>query len=233
MKMEEPVRKSVLDFFRENKKLSLCRLIFCARITNCEDVAVLFDTVIKGKSPQHITGLLLIYSHYVIHLLEVSEDNLFQLCNEMFTTSPGIMTNIKCLYIQNDAKNRYFRKWHFKRMSDSASKTEKLDAFDDTFRNVSRIHETIILNLHKLYIRLWNICRLKNHQNFIEELDLIAREDHPYIPSKASIEVVLKSRWGYDMTTLVKDYCNLKYPMNFDDYSQISEIIQEIDYNNK
>ncbi|XP_078047239.1 uncharacterized protein LOC144475325 [Augochlora pura] len=112
------------------------------------------------------------------------------------------------------------------------SKTKELQCMpDDTFENISTVHETIILNLHKLYIKLWNVNRLTNHQKFIEELDLIAREGHPYIPSKASIKIVLKSLWGYDLETLVMDYCDLKHSINFDDYSQISEMIQEINYN--
>nr|XP_033335048.1 uncharacterized protein LOC117225518 [Megalopta genalis] len=228
--MEEPVRKSVLDSFREIKKFYVCRLIFCSKITNCENIAQLFDTAIKEKNSQYITGLLFIYSDYVIHLIEGLEDELLQLCNEVFITSPDIITNVKCLYIQNDAKNRFFKKWHFKRMNYCDSKTEEFYMSDDTFENISRVHETIILNLHKLYIELWNMYRLKNHQKFIEELDLISREGHTYIPSKASIELVLKSLWGYDLKTLVMDYCDLKHPINFDDYSQISEMIQEINY---
>ncbi|XP_076649002.1 uncharacterized protein LOC143356854 [Halictus rubicundus] len=229
--MEEPVRKSLLDSIREVKKRNICRLIYCAKITNCEHIAPLFDTTIKDKSSQYITGILFVYSDYVIHLIEGLEDDLFQLCNEVFIISPDIIINIKCLYIQNDSKNRFFKKWHFKRMNYCDSKTEKLDMFDDTFENISNIYKTVILNLHKLYIELWNVYRFKNHQKFIEELDSVSREGHPCIPSKANIEIILKSRWGYDLRTLVKDYCDLKYPINFDDYSQISKMIQDINYN--
>ncbi|XP_076291399.1 uncharacterized protein LOC143214352 [Lasioglossum baleicum] len=230
--MEEPVRKSVLDSIREVKKRNICRLIYCAKFTNCEDIAPLFDTAIKDRSSQYITGLLFVYSDYVIHLIEGLDDDLFQLCNEVFIKNPDIATNVKCLYIQNDCKNRFFKKWHFKRIIIYCNtKTESLGMFDDTFENISNIHKTVILNLHKLYIELWNVYRFKNHQKFIEELDLVSREGHPCIPSKADIEIILRSRWGYDLKTLVKDYCDLKYPTNFDDYSQITKMIQEIHYN--
>ena len=73
---------------------------------------------------------------------------------------------------------------------------------------------------------------LSLQHNFIEELDLISRNGHSNIPSKLNIEFVLKSCWGYDLAALAKDYCNLKYPCNFDDFSPVSEIIQHINLNN-
>lgn len=160
--MEEPVRKSALDHIREIKRFNLCRLIFCAKVKNGEDIIQLFDVIIKEKFSQRITGLFLIYSDFVIHLIEAAEDDVFRLCNEVFNNVSKIMTNIKCLYIQNDAK-RFFKKWHFKIMKDCTLKDEKLETIEDSFENVSTIHKNIILNLHKLYNQLWNICRLKNY----------------------------------------------------------------------
>ncbi|CAK9828288.1 hypothetical protein ANTRET_LOCUS5844 [Anthophora retusa] len=208
----------------------VCRLIFCAEITDCENIAQLFDNVIKKNFSQSITGLLLIYFDFVVHLIEGVEDDVFRLCHEVFTINPEIMTNIKCLYIQNNAK-RFFQKWYFKRMSDHTLKNNELENLEDNFENASGIYKTTILNLCKLYIELWNTWRLKNDEILFNQLSLMSVKGHPNIPSKGDIKFVLRSCWGYNLVTLVKDYNTLNYPSNFDDYSSISEIIQEIDYN--
>ncbi|XP_076243908.1 uncharacterized protein LOC143185068 [Calliopsis andreniformis] len=227
--MEEPVRKSVLEHSREIKRFHLCRLIFCAKITSCEDIIQLFDASIKEKL-QHITGLLLIYSDFIINLIEASEDEIFRFCNEIFTSNTEIIANAKCLYVQNDSKKRFFQKWHYKRMNDHTLKEAKLKIIDDTFENASSICKTIILDLHKLYTELWDTYVLKNDQSFIEQLDLISKNGHSSIPSKSNVEYVLQSRWGCNLATLAKDYYQLRYPCNFDDYSIVSAIIEEIKY---
>ncbi|XP_053983154.1 uncharacterized protein LOC128878724 [Hylaeus volcanicus] len=228
--MEEPVRKSVLDYIRKIKKYSLCRLIFCAKATNCEEIVRLFEYAITEKFSQRITGLLLVYSDFMIHLIEGAEDDVFRLCNEVFANSSGVITNNKCLYVQNGAK-QFFQKWHYKRLNNYNSNVKELEEIEDSFENISTIHKTMILNLHKLYTELWNVHHSKSYQSFIEQLNLISRKGHLNIPSKSNMEFVLRSRWGYDLMTLAKDYCNLKYPYSFDDYSPVSEIIHEIKYN--
>ncbi|CAK9828289.1 hypothetical protein ANTRET_LOCUS5844 [Anthophora retusa] len=116
-------------------------------------------------------------------------------------------------------------------MSDHTLKNNELENLEDNFENASGIYKTTILNLCKLYIELWNTWRLKNDEILFNQLSLMSVKGHPNIPSKGDIKFVLRSCWGYNLVTLVKDYNTLNYPSNFDDYSSISEIIQEIDYN--
>ncbi|XP_043264899.1 uncharacterized protein LOC122404743 [Colletes gigas] len=227
--MDEPVRKCVLDYIREIRRFKFCRLIFCAKVTNCDDIEQLFDTAIKKKFLERITGLLLIYPGIVIHLVEAVEDDVFRLCNEVSTNNPDVIINAKCLYMQSGAK-RFFQKWHSARINNCSSNDKEFETIDDSFENVSSIHTAMILNLHKLYTELWNIRRLKSYENFIEHLDLISRKGHLNVPLESNIEIVLKSRWGYNLMTLAKDYCDLKYQYNFDDYSPVSEIIHDINY---
>lgn len=139
------------------------RLIFCAKITDYENIIQVFDNSIKKNITRHITGLLLVYSDFVIHLIESSEDGGFQLCHEVFINNSGIMTDIKCLYIQNDANKRFFKKWYFQRMNDDALKNDELEKLEDSFENICSIYEVIILNLFKLYIELWNKWKLENY----------------------------------------------------------------------
>lgn len=160
--MEEPVRKSVLDQIRETGRSNLCRLIFCAKITSCAHTVRLFDIAIKEKSSQHITGLLLVYSNFVIHILEASEYEIFRFCNDIFSANSEIITNVKCLYVQNGTK-RFFKKWHSKKMNDRALRDEEFETIEDNFENASNICKTMVLDLHKLYIELWNTWRLKNY----------------------------------------------------------------------
>lgn len=157
------MRKSVLDRVRESKRFHLYRLIFCAKITNYENIVQLFNAAIKERYSQHVTGLLLVYSDFVIHLIEGSEDEVFRLCNEIFTANAEIITNTKCLYVQSNSKKRFFQKWYFKRMNDCTLKDEEPETFEDTFENACNIYKIITLNLHKLYTELWNWYRLKNY----------------------------------------------------------------------
>lgn len=139
------------------------RLIFCAKITDCENIVEVFDNSIKKNITQHITGLLLVYSDFVIHLIESLEDDGFRLCHEVLINNSGIMTDIKCLYVQNDANKRFFKKWYFQRMNDDALKNDELEKLEDNFENICSIYEVIILNLFKLYIELWNKWKLENY----------------------------------------------------------------------
>lgn len=67
-------------------------------------------------------------------------------------------------------------------------------------------------------------------ENFDEYLDVIAVNGHPNIPSRKNIKFILQSVWGYNLTTLIENYCNLNYVPNFDNYSSVSEMIQEINH---
>ncbi|CAD1468208.1 unnamed protein product, partial [Heterotrigona itama] len=209
----------------------VCRLIFCAKIADYENIIHLFDNLIKKNITQHITGLLLVYSDFMIHLIEASEEDIFQLCREVFTNNSSRMTNIKCLYMQNNAKKRFFKEWYFKKMKNNTLEDDKLKELEDNFENVSSTYEAVVGNLFKLYIKLWHKLRLGSYENFNEYLDLIVVNGHPNIPSRRNIKFILQSVWGYNLTTLVENYYNLNYFSNFDDYSSVSEMIQEINLN--
>ncbi|XP_043512913.1 uncharacterized protein LOC122530213 [Frieseomelitta varia] len=206
----------------------VCKLIFCAKIVDCESIIQLFDNLIKKNITQHITGLLLVYSDFMIHLIEASEDDVFQLCHEVFTNNSSIITNVKCLYMQNNAKKRFFKEWYFKKMKDNTLKDDKLKELEDNFENVSSTYKAVVVDLFKLYIELWHKLQLRNYENFNEYLDIITVNGYPNIPSRRNIKFILQSVWGYNLTTLIENYYNLNYVSNFDNYSSVSEMIQEI-----
>ncbi|XP_012152447.2 uncharacterized protein LOC105664084 [Megachile rotundata] len=220
----EVARISVLDYIREMKKPTVCRLILCAKITNNEKIIKWINLVMKENSTEHVTGLLLINSDFLIHLIEASEDEVFQLCNKLFLINSSVVKNIKCIYIQNNAK-RLFEAWYFRKLNDKIFKGD--ETCEDTFETASSTYKKIILNLHKLY---WELRNVTNREILIEQLDLISTKGHSCIPSMKDIEFVLQSSWGYDLTKLINDYFNLNYSCNFDDYSQVSEMVQEIKY---
>ncbi|XP_017890455.1 uncharacterized protein LOC108631215 [Ceratina calcarata] len=208
---------------------STCRLIFSARTTNTMEVARLFNNAIdKNNGKRSISGLLLIYTDFIIHLIEGTEDDVLRLCHDAFAIDSTAMTNVKCLYLQSDAKKRFFEKWCWKRMNDDVLNDDASTKLEDNFENATVAFKTMILNLCKLYAELSTIQRSMNHDNFTEHLDLVIVKGNPNVPSKRDVEFVLESRWGYDLVTLVNHYHNLNCASNFDDYSLASEVLQDI-----
>lgn len=141
----------------------VCRLIFCAKIADYENIIQLFDNLIKKNITQHITGLLLVYSDFMIHLIEASEDDIFQLCHKVFTNNSSIITNVKCLYMQNNAKKRFFKEWCSKKMKDNTLEDDELKELEDNFENVSSTYKAVVVDLFKLYIELWHKLQLRNY----------------------------------------------------------------------
>lgn len=160
--MENTWGKSVLQYIEEKGTSNVCRLIFCARIADCKNIAETFERRTKNCT-QLITGLLFIYSDFIIHLIEGLEDDVFQLCREVFTINPETITNIKCLYMQSDAKKRFFDEWYYRRMNDNALNLNTSKNVTDNFENASNTYRRIVLNLCDLYTELWNISKLKNY----------------------------------------------------------------------
>ncbi|KAK9306680.1 hypothetical protein QLX08_002612 [Tetragonisca angustula] len=115
-------------------------------------------------------------------------------------------------------------------MKDNTLEDDKLKELEDNFENVSSTYKAVVVDLFKLYIELWHKLQLRNYENFNEYLDLIAVNGHPNIPSRRNIKFILQSVWGYNFTTLTENYCNLNYVFNFDNYSSVSEMIQEINH---
>ncbi|KAK1126001.1 hypothetical protein K0M31_005532 [Melipona bicolor] len=115
-------------------------------------------------------------------------------------------------------------------MKDNTLEDDKLKELEDNFENVSSTYEAVIVDLFKLYIELWHKLQLGN-ENFNEYLDIIAVNGHPNSPSRRNVKFILQSVWGYNLTTLIENYFNLNYVFNFDDYSSVSEMIQEINHN--
>lgn len=141
-----------------------CRLIFCARITNAAEVARLFHNAMdKNNAMQPISGLLLVYSDFIIHLIEGTEDDVLRLCQLAFTVSPTAMTNVKCLYVQSSSKKRFFEKWYCKRMDDdSLNDDDASEKLEDNLENAGVIYKTMVLNLCKLYSELSDIQQLRS-----------------------------------------------------------------------
>lgn len=181
---------------------------------------------------QPISGLLLVYSDFIIHLIEGTEDDVLRLCQLAFTVSPTAMTNVKCLYVQSSSKKRFFEKWYCKRMDDdSLNDDDASEKLEDNLENAGVIYKTMVLNLCKLYSELSDIQQLRSCDNFTECLDPVIVKGNPNVPSKTEIQFVLESCWGHDLVTIANNYQNLDYASNFDDYSLASEVLQDIHRN--
>lgn len=161
--IDQTICRKCISYYNSEMNTFVCRLIFCAKIADYENIIQLFDNLVKKNVTQHFTGLLLVYSDFMIHLIEASEDDIFELCREVFTNNSSIITNIKCLYMQNNAKKRFFKEWYFKKMKDNTLDDDKLKELEDNFENVSSTYEAVVVNLFKLYIELWHKLRLGSY----------------------------------------------------------------------
>lgn len=147
------------------ENLDLCRLIILVKTeADCEQVVKLIQNTIKIGEPQTITGFLLISSEYMIYLLESTEDNVFQSCNEVFVSNSEIFVHVKCVDLQNSVKNKLFNKWYTRKIPIHDSKevgdTEDLQ---DNRETIETFRKTVAANLYELFQELSNACTSKNH----------------------------------------------------------------------
>lgn len=63
---------------------------------------------------------------------------------------------------------------------------------------------------------------------FLQRLEIFCEEGHPAIPDTEILNIILRSRWGYSLETLVNGYCDLYYPQDCDDSSSVAEILDSI-----
>lgn len=174
--MEEPQRRSMLNFVEGNRVSDICRLVYCAKINeSSENVLKAFSTAAKEYFSESVTGLLLIYPQYMIHLIEGPEEEIFQLCRHLFDKCYRFIESTKCFPVQVEIVGRFFDKWYARKASEYYhSRTDKLSTnniLDDNFENASAIYKKTLINLYKFYREL----RLLSNKNHVIIIHVILR----------------------------------------------------------
>ncbi|XP_012271587.1 uncharacterized protein LOC105694971 [Orussus abietinus] len=217
--MVEPKRKSMLDFMRLNKRYDVCRLIYLARIvpSHEEDILKVFVNFAKEVFPDSVSGLLLVYPGYVLHLVESSEAEVFRVCSKFLDSHPDVFGASRCFPVQVEVRNRFFARWYARRVTRYVPSLPPVPAplirqVPDTFDNIARTYEETIVNLYKFYHEL-RMTSVTNHIRFMEKLESLY-EGHPLLPEKAVVDFILNSRWGDSLQLLIENYRN---PTFYDD----------------
>ncbi|KAG7188884.1 hypothetical protein KM043_008490 [Ampulex compressa] len=228
--MEESQWQAVVDCLRKKKTAYLCRFIFCAKTTlNYDEIAQFFREYIQQNYTNSVTGLLLVHFEYVVHVIESPEDDAFQLCGQFLAHNSESVIAAKCLLIQNNVEERCFRKWYSRKTAyRDKSRENSTTEMEDSFDIAAGIYEKTILNLCKWYKELKNISNNEGYDKFLQRLEIFCEEGHPAIPDTEILNIILRSRWGYSLETLVNGYCDLYYPQDCDDSSSVAEILDSI-----
>lgn len=147
--MEERRTYSVLDFVRSQKSSDLCRFIFCARITSPDELLRLFARCRNESSASSVTGLLLVYQRYVVHLLEAPEDETFEMCSRFVDAEPSCLGDSKCFPTQANVDERFFDKWRARKIAGDCETVEKYDdEVVESFEAAKDIYCKLFEDLH-------------------------------------------------------------------------------------
>ncbi|XP_046587883.1 uncharacterized protein LOC124293028 [Neodiprion lecontei] len=209
--MEEPERKSMLHFVESNRASDICRLIYCAKTNESSDhVLKAFSLAAKEYSSEAVTGLLLVYPQYLVHLIEAPEEEIFQLCRYLFVKCSPFTGRTKCFPAQVEAGGRFFNKWYGRKASEYNFTQEKQppnDNLEDNFEIASTTYKRTLLNLYQFYREL-RLLSDKNHKLMVERLESLNEDGHRLLACSATMEFILNSRWGQSVQELTDHFLN-------------------------
>ncbi|CAD6221340.1 GSCOCG00005156001-RA-CDS [Cotesia congregata] len=189
--MNAPLKRTIFDIIK-NKNL-VFKLIIFAKIESSNETIKLFEDTVKEYSDK-ITGLLLLYSNYILCLIESTEEVVYEfgsniLCNLNFC---------KCFPIHYSDTGRFFYKWYYREIVSKSKNSASL--------NIKDIYNNAIINIYKFY---WELTITQ----FIEEkLDVLAREGNDRLPSGEILELLISNPSGYDLKSVIDNYYNNSEP---------------------
>ncbi|XP_041073362.1 testis-expressed protein 47-like [Carcharodon carcharias] len=147
---------------REKRKKSLLhRLVFLAKITpelvNTRDLGGYYESFLQKLQRCHqegITGLLLLYPSYVIHVLESSSDVLYSVIHDLrdmqHQQERALLLEAKILVMSHNVPSRLFQHWEYNLLTITAKR------LDDTLQgeSVERVVRECLTALLKLGMHL-------------------------------------------------------------------------------
>ncbi|CAK8689478.1 testis-expressed protein 47-like [Clavelina lepadiformis] len=118
-----------------SKKALLHRLVFISKLSSelsdkrklGEYYEELFEKLENEHKAEGVSGILLIYPGYVVHLIETSSDILYDILrdlDQLASKNSPLMTEPKILTISHDVPTRLYQQWSFRILNISSGRDE-------------------------------------------------------------------------------------------------------------
>nr|CAB3227183.1 uncharacterized protein C7orf62-like [Phallusia mammillata] len=118
-----------------NKKALLHRLVYISRVSanvlDKRELGTFYEELFKALQNKHqaegVTGILLIYPGYVVHMVESSIDIIYGILkdlNEATSGGNGLLHDTKILTISHDVPTRLYQQWSYRVLNITSSREE-------------------------------------------------------------------------------------------------------------
>ncbi|XP_033896785.2 testis-expressed protein 47 isoform X2 [Acipenser ruthenus] len=178
------------------KKFLLHRLIFIARISpelaDKRDLGGYYEQLYQDLQRYYqgdgVTGLLLLYPSYILHIVESSNDVLFSVLRDLVHMQrqghSALILEPRILVISHDIPNRLFQQWSYKVLSVPA---RRLAAAEQTESHEKLVSESLTM-LMKLGVEM-----LKTPKRSKNSADSVLDKEPELIVPQDNIEQLLKN----------------------------------------
>lgn len=140
--MNAPLKRTIFDII--NKKKLVFKLIIFAKIKSSNKTIKLFEDIVKKYSDK-ITGLLLLYSNYILCLIESTEEVVYEFGSNILC-NPENLNLCKCFPIHFSDAGRFFPRWYCREIISKSKNSASSDIKD--------IYNNAFINIYKFYWEL-------------------------------------------------------------------------------
>ncbi|XP_025103109.1 testis-expressed protein 47-like isoform X3 [Pomacea canaliculata] len=196
----ESERTSLLEVIEErnrslSKKNLIHRVFFISRlgesVINRTDVGNYYELFIKRLKndfqTEPITGLMLIYMKYVVHVMESSADMILELAKEMAEEEKrpkGHFMKSKILIISHDITVRQYQSWNFRTLDIVEPGIEAYEPGEST--------ENLVIELLTQLLRLGNFLAKQPKLNLKNAMDSLHDKVPELLPQQAVVHFLLE-----------------------------------------
>lgn len=179
--MNAPNTRSILDYVGLKKNSELCRFVYFGSTRLAADEILKFfgKYARENFADGAVTGLMLVYPNFMIHLMESSEQEIFQACSCLINFEPKILGLCKYFPMETSvgADERFFEKWYGRKVIDDDDDDEKSgsginnDGDDvvaedfESFERVTNTYGSLMKSLYALYEELRE-AKTKSHVRY-------------------------------------------------------------------
>ncbi|XP_043280918.1 uncharacterized protein [Venturia canescens] len=206
--MEEVNTRSIFGHVSLENKSELCRLLFFGEIElSNDDVLKIYCEYAREHFSDRVTGLMLVYPNYMIHLMESTEEEIFQACLCLTNFKPKLLGISKYFPMEISVGERFFKKWYGRKVVDSLGSENPCKEIDrENFEEVTNAYRNLMKNLYTFYNELRDV-KTKSHACLMKRLeDLASVGDTTHLPEEKTIKVLVESSWGESLEQIVDDY---------------------------
>ncbi|XP_044183154.1 testis-expressed protein 47-like [Acropora muricata] len=172
----------------QNKKQLVHRLVYISKIrqdvSDRREVGAHYERLFKDLQAQvhgePVTGLLMIYPHHMIHVVETSYNMLVKVMKDLEEDEQsisGMLLNTRILVCTGDVNNRLFGQWSFRNLNLAVSRMEEFNS-SEAVEVVATEALTLIIKLAEHLSKLPKISLANTMDHLNERVpDLLVRQD--------------------------------------------------------